>query len=224
MSIFDNLQQIKLAIDEAERASCRPLGSVQLLAVSKGQTTSAIIEAYKLGLNAFGESYAQEAWSKIQTLTEYPLIWHFIGPLQSNKTKIIAEHFQWVHSVSRDKIAELLNRYRPEHLAPLQLCIQVNLTGENTKSGIDPKELIILAQKILQYPRLQLRGLMLIPPPLESSDEQYQLFLELAKLMFNLNTSLGLNLDSLSMGMSNDFIPAIKAGSTIIRLGRSIFN
>lgn len=223
MSILDNFHHIKSGIAEAESQSQRPPGSVKLLAVSKGQPVSAIIEAYQGGQTDFGESYLQEARTKIQALAQYPLTWHFIGPMQSNKAKIIAEHFHWVHSLGRERIAELLDRHRPASLPVLQVCIQVNISEEKGKSGIPPEDALPFAEKLLQYPRLQLRGLMLIPPQRKDEEAQYQEFLTLHNLMQNINTSLGINMDTLSMGMTEDFILAIKAGSTIVRLGRSFF-
>lgn len=223
MSISDNLNTIKFRIAEAEAESQRPSGSVKLLAVSKGQEISAILEAFQLGQRDFGESYLQEALPKMEALHQYPLIWHFIGPIQGNKTRMIAEHFDWIHSISRENIAQKLDHHRPDSLPPLQVCIQVNISGEKSKSGVAPEESFRLATRILQYPRLQLRGLMLIPPKMENEETQYQWFLSLQQLLNRINDRLGIQMDTLSMGMTDDFIPAIRAGSTCVRIGRSFF-
>lgn len=152
-----------------------------------------------------------------------PICWHFIGPIQSNKTKGIAALFHWVHSISRLKIAECLNEFRPLNLGPLNICLQINLVDEKTKSGISPEYAVELARAVSQLPHLKLRGLMTIPPPQHDPQIQYALFNELNQLMHSLNQELGLDMDTLSMGMSSDFVTAIKAGATIVRIGQGLF-
>lgn len=223
MNLQHNLNHIKQLIKQAELASGRMPDDVLLLAVSKQQSIHAISEAFHLGAQHFGESYYQEALYKINALKDLPLCWHFIGPIQSNKTKGIASHFSWVHSVNRQKIAVLLNEHRPNNLAPLNVCIQVNLVDEESKSGITPAAASELAAAISQLPQLRLRGLMTIPPPQKDQQKQYDLFMQLNQLLHALNQQLGLAMDTLSMGMSDDLVPAIKAGATIIRVGRAIF-
>jgi pyridoxal phosphate enzyme (YggS family) len=215
----DKLEFVLQGIKKALIDSKREPDSLILLAVSKGQTSDTILSAYQLGLHHFGENYLQEALTKINALKAYPIHWHFIGPIQSNKAKSIAEHFEWVHSVSRDTIAKLLNDARPKHLPPLNVCIQVNIAQELTKSGVATNELMALAKTIIALPRLRLKGLMLIPPI--EGDSSY--FEQLHALLDSLNTEFGLQMDTLSMGMSEDYISAIEAGSTIVRIGRGIF-
>lgn len=195
---------------------------VTLLAVSKGQTPSSIREAFLAGLNQFGENYLQEALLKQDALRDLPLEWHFIGPLQRNKTKAIATHFSWVHSLDRLAIAERLHNARPPNLPPLNVCIQVNLDAEESKSGLLANEVPTLAKAITALPRLRLRGLMIIPQP-RPAEEQFTVFSELAQLMRNINQEIGIAMDTLSMGMSDDFETAIRAGSTIVRIGQAIF-
>lgn len=156
-------------------------------------------------------------------LKDLPICWHFIGPIQSNKTKGIAKYFNWVHSIDRNKTAKLLNQFRSEQLPPLNVCLQINLAGETTKSGIPPEHAIDLALEVKQLPNLQLRGLMTIPPQQNNMQTQYDLFLKLNQLKESINKTLHLKMDTLSMGMSDDLVPAIKAGSTIVRIGRAIF-
>lgn len=223
MSISDNLNQVTQLIAQTEEASNRKPGSVLLLAVSKQQNIEAITEAYKLGVINFAENYFQESQMKIKELSNLPLYWHFIGPIQSNKTKGIAETFSWVHSINRTKIALQLNEFRPAHLEPLNVCLQINLVKEDSKSGIPPEQAAELALAVSQLPHLKLRGLMTIPPPQKSEQESYNLLIQLNHLMQTLNDHLGLDMDTLSMGMSDDLIPAIKAGATIVRIGRAIF-
>lgn len=223
MTIEHNLNQIKHLIKQAELQCGRQPDDVLLLAVSKQKTIQEITEAFHLGLKHFGENYFQEAQEKIDKLKNLPLCWHFIGPIQSNKTKGIATHFSWVHSVSRLKIAQLLNEHRPDHLAPLNICLQINLIAEESKSGIALEKAAELAIAVSNLPRLKLRGLMTIPPPQKEEQKQYDLFMQLNRLMHDLNLELGLNMDTLSMGMSDDLVPAINAGATIVRIGRAIF-
>jgi len=192
---------------------------VGLLAVSKTKPASDLREAYAAGLRDFGENYLQEALGKQAELSGLPLIWHFIGPIQSNKTRAIAENFAWVHSVDRLKIAQRLSEQRPADLPPLNICIQVNVSGEASKSGCTPEDLPALAQAISALPNLRLRGLMAIPEPTEDSDEQNAAFAAVRTLQDQLN----LPLDTLSMGMSHDLEAAIAQGATWVRIGTALF-
>jgi PLP dependent protein len=223
MTISHNIQTIKELITQAELNAHRDPGSVLLLAVSKQQSAAAIIEAFHHGVSHFGENYYQEARDKQEQLKDLPLYWHFIGPIQSNKTKGIAQHFDWVHSINRVKIAQLLNEHRGSDTKALQVCIQINLIEEESKSGIAVEEAAELAAAISQLPNLKLRGLMTIPPPQKNPEEQYSLLCALRELKDRLNQELDLHMDTLSMGMSDDLVPAIKAGSTIVRIGRALF-
>lgn len=223
-SIFDqHLFKLKTVIQEAEQTSSRAPKSVKLLAVTKGVSTRFINYAIAAGLKDFGENYLQEAQLKIKELSNKAVNWHFIGPIQSNKCKDIANYFSWVHSVSRLKIAVILNNERPLTLPALNICIQVNIDDEKSKSGVLPHELAPLVESILKLPRLHLRGLMMIPKPVEDEHLQYQSFLRLKHLLEHINNQFDLTLDTLSMGMSDDLKPAIKAGSTIVRIGRALF-
>ena len=219
MSISQNTTYVRELINQAEKENQRDENSVLLLAVSKKQSTNLIDEAYRSGLHHFGENYYQEALSKIEALKHLPLHWHFIGPIQSNKAKGIASHFHWVHSINRLLIAQLLNEYRPSYLPPLNVCLQVNLIPEETKSGIAPEEVQALACSISKLPHLKLRGLMTIPPPQKNPELSYNLFRQLSQLMISINQSCDLEMDTLSMGMSKDLVPAIKAGASIVRVG-----
>jgi len=192
---------------------------VGLLAVSKTKPASDLREAFSAGLRDFGENYLQEALGKQTELSDLPLIWHFIGPIQSNKTRAIAENFAWVHSVDRLKIAQRLSEQRPADLPPLNICIQVNVSGEASKSGCTPEDLPALAQAISALPNLRLRGLMAIPEPTEDSDEQNAAFAAVRTLQDQLN----LPLDTLSMGMSHDLEAAIAQGATWVRIGTALF-
>lgn len=223
MNLSHNLDQVQQRIALAEKASNREVGDVLLLAVTKQQTVETIQQAHALGITHFGENYLQEALPKLEHLQKYPLVWHFIGPIQRNKAKAIATHFDWVHSINRIEIAEALNKHRPAQSPPLQVCLQINLVDEPTKSGISKEEAFQLAPKVACLPHLQLRGLMTIPPPVKNVEENYERYLELKNLMHDLNAQFTLNMDTLSMGMSDDMIPAIEAGSTIIRVGRALF-
>jgi pyridoxal phosphate enzyme (YggS family) len=222
LSIADNLAHVQAHIEAACQAAGRPVGSVRLLAVSKTWGPEAVRAAHAAGQTAFGENYIQEAVDKIQALRDLPLQWHCIGPIQSNKTRLVAEHFDWVHSVDRLKIAQRLSEQRPAHLPPLQVCIQVNVDGGETKSGVAPQELPALAQAVAALPRLQLRGLMTIPEPAET-DEQMRAVHAQAKALFDSLCAQGLSLDTLSMGMSADLAAAIAEGSTMVRVGTAIF-
>ncbi len=177
---------------------------------------------HKIGQRAFGENYLQDALPKIEALREYPLEWHFIGRIQSNKTRDIASHFHWVHTLSSAKHARRLSDQRPADLPPLQVCIQVNISGEASKSGVTPGETLELARSTASLPRLELRGLMTMPPADSSEAQQRRIFGELRHLLETLNRS-GLAMDSLSMGMSNDMQAAICEGATMVRIGTAIF-
>ena len=221
--IAARLNQVKQRIQDAEQAADRQAGSVQLLAVSKTQPVEVIRASINIGQLCFGESYAQEAVAKIQQLANVPGIeWHFIGPIQSNKTASLAEHFDWIHSVDRLKIAQRLNDQRPADKAPLNICIQVNTSGEISKSGISPDQLAELAQQIRQLPRLRLRGLMTIPAREDDTEQQRLPFRQLRELFETLNAQ-GLQLDTLSMGMTDDMEAAIQEGATIVRIGTALF-
>ena len=197
--------------------------NILMLAVSKTQNAECIRLAWQAGVRHFGENYLQEALSKQKVLEDLAIVWHFIGPVQSNKVPAISAHFDWIHSLSRDKIAHLLNAHRPENLPPLQVCIQVNLDLEDSKSGVSPEECTELAHTVQALPRLKLRGLMAIPEPKTSFDEQYASLQRLTQLQAHLNQTGDFKLDTLSMGMSEDMDAAIKAGSTILRIGRALF-
>jgi len=222
MSICDNLTKIRTLIASAEKKFQRTPGTVQLLAASKTRSIAEIKEAIACDQHLFGESYVQEAIDKIVAINNDRIEWHFIGPIQSNKTKLIAHYFSWVHSVDREKIVDRLNEQRSSILPPLNVCIEVNISHEQTKSGVMPEEVILLAQKIVTKPNLKLRGLMAIPEPCDDFEKQRKNCKKLADLYHRLNQS-GFNLDSLSMGMSDDFEAAIAEGSTMIRIGTSIF-
>jgi len=226
--IPQNLQAITATIVAATQESGRPAHAVQLLAVSKTFGADAVLEAVQAGQRAFGENYLQEALDKIATLNARPelattaLAWHFIGPIQSNKTRPIAEHFDWVHTVEREKVAQRLSEQRPAGLAPLQICLQVNISGEASKSGVAPEEVAALAHKVAALPNLTLRGLMAIPEPAVEFDQQRAAFARLRMLYEQLRAG-GLALDTLSMGMSADMRAAIFEGATIVRVGSAIF-
>jgi pyridoxal phosphate enzyme (YggS family) len=221
-AIASNLQAVKSAIAKAAHLARRQEENIALLAVSKTFPSTAIRLAYEAGQSAFGENYVQEALDKMGELGDLPLEWHFIGPIQSNKTRLIAEYFSWVHSVDRLKIAERLSAQRPQALPPLNICIQVNISNEESKSGIPADETLKLALELAKLPRLKLRGLMAIPAPSENSDEQRQPLACLRELLLQLKAQ-GLDLDTLSMGMSHDFEAAIMEGATIVRIGSAIF-
>jgi hypothetical protein len=195
---------------------------VQLLAVSKTHGPDAVEAAYRAGQTAFGENYVQEAVEKISTLNHLPLQWHCIGPIQSNKTRLVAEHFDWIHTVDRLKIAQRLSEQRPANLAPLQVCIQVNVDGGPTKSGVAPADALALAHAVAQLSNLKLRGLMCIPEPAPDFEAACALFKRARGLFHELNAA-GLALDTLSMGMSADLEAAIASGSTLVRVGSAIF-
>ena len=221
-SIAANLQAVRARIAAACAGAGRAAGSVQLLAVSKTWPAASVREAVAAGQRAFGENYVQEAVAKAAELGDPGLEWHFIGPLQSNKTRQVAENFAWVHSVERLKIAERLAAQRPPGLPPLQVCIQVNISGEASKSGCSPDELANLAHAVAALPGLRLRGLMAIPEPGDDSRQQRSRFALLRELRDRL-VAEGLGLDTLSMGMSDDLEAAIMEGATIVRIGTAIF-
>jgi len=218
-TIADNLSALAARIQRAAEAVGRDPASVHLLAVSKTKPASAIREIHAAGVRDVGENYLQEALGKQQALGDLPLIWHFIGPIQSNKTKAIAEHFDWVHSVDRLKIAQRLSEQRPQGLPPLNICLQVNVSGEDSKSGCAAADLPALAQAVAALPNLRLRGLMAIPEPSEDRAEQEAAFATLRQLQDSLN----LGLDTLSMGMSHDLEAAIAQGATWVRIGTALF-
>ncbi len=221
-TIASNLQAVGAAITAAATAAGRAPGDVTLLAVSKTFAQDAIREACLAGQIRFAESYVQEALNKIAALHDLPIEWHFIGPIQSNKTRAIAENFAWVHSVDRLKIAERLSAQRPAHLPPLQICLQVNISEETSKSGVPSGEVAQLAMKVAQLPHLVLRGLMAIPAPSDDVSAQRASFAKLRASRDQINQQ-GLRLDTLSMGMSHDFVAAIAEGATMVRVGTAIF-
>jgi len=223
-SIAENLQDTRMRLSAAAARAGRSAGDVQLLAVSKMCPAQAVRQAYGAGQRAFGENYVQEALEKIATLADLraELSWHLIGPLQSNKTRVVAEAFDWVHAVDRLKIAQRLSQQRPPELAPLNICLQVNVSGEASKSGVAPAELPELAHAVAALPRLRLRGLMSIPEPVQGEEAQRAPHRRLHELLESLNAS-GLALDTLSMGMSADMQAAVLEGATLVRVGTAIF-
>jgi hypothetical protein len=221
-SITANLQAVRQRIASAASAAGRPADSVKLIAVSKTFAAAAVREAAQSGLRDFGENYVTEGVGKIGELQELGLVWHYIGPIQSNKTRLIAEHFDWVHSIDRGKIAARLSQARGAAGGELQVCIQVNVSGEASKSGVAPSELAPLAMEVAELPRLKLRGLMAIPEPTADERVQRGRFAQLRALRDELNRQ-GLALDTLSMGMSADMEAAIAEGATMVRVGTAIF-
>lgn len=221
-----NLQAVRAAIAQAALEAQRPPADVTLLAVSKTFGADAVLEAARAGQTAFGENYLQEALDKIAAvklaLPQGALAWHFIGPIQSNKTRPLAGHFDWVHTVEREKIAARLSEQRPSGLPDLNICLQVNISGEASKSGVTPADLPALAHAVAQLPRLRLRGLMAIPEPETDVTLQRAAFAQLRALYAQLNAD-GLALDTLSMGMSADLRAAVLEGATIVRVGSAIF-
>ena len=211
-------ERVRTTLRDAHRAADETL----ILAVSKQQPASAVEAAFQAGQLDFGENFVQEAREKITALESLPIVWHFIGRLQANKTREVAERFQWVHTLDRVRIARRLDEQRPDGAPPLQVCIQVNQAGERRKGGIDPAGVEGLARCITQFPRLRLRGLMTIPPLGGDPAEPARCFAELRRQRDRL-VSLGLPVDTLSMGMSADLEPAVREGSTIVRVGTAIF-
>ena len=217
-----NLQTVRDRLTAACQAAGRNPHDVQLLAVSKTWGPDAVAQAFAAGQTAFGENYIQEAVEKITTLRHLPLQWHCIGPIQSNKTRLVAAHFDWVHTVDRLKTAQRLSEQRPPGLAPLQVCIQVNVDGGDTKSGVRPEDALALAQQVAALPNLRLRGVMSIPEVAPDFVAACALF-KRVKAVFDALNAAGLALDTLSMGMSADMEAAIHAGSTMVRVGTAIF-
>jgi pyridoxal phosphate enzyme (YggS family) len=227
MSIISaNLQAVEQTIDAAIQATNRPRSAVQLLAVSKTFPFDAVLDAMQTGQRAFGENYVQEGVDKIAAVAsaapDVPLEWHFIGPIQSNKTRPIAENFAWVHAIDRLKIAQRLSEQRPANLPPLNVCLQVNISGEASKSGVAPEQLPELARQVAALPNLRLRGLMAIPEPESDAAKQHLPFARVRLLYEQLQRD-GMDLDTLSMGMSGDLAAAIAEGATIVRIGSAIF-
>jgi pyridoxal phosphate enzyme (YggS family) len=222
-TIADPLAKVTARIQQAAEAAGRNGETVRLIAVSKTQPAAAVAQAYACGQRDFGENYLQEALEKQAALTDLrEIVWHFIGPIQSNKTRLIAENFAWTHSIDREKVAQRLNDQRPADLAPLQVCLQVNIDDETTKSGISLAELPALAKAVSLLPRLHLRGLMAIPAATNNPDQQRAAFAKLRKALQSLQAQ-GYALDTLSMGMSGDMEAAIAEGATMVRVGTDIF-
>ena len=224
--ISDNMQAVELAIQAAAEAAKRPRSAVQLLAVSKTFPFDAVLDAMQTGQRAFGENYLQEGVDKMAAVAaaapSEQLEWHFIGPIQSNKTRPIAENFAWVHAVDRLKIAQRLSEQRPAGMPPLNICLQVNISGEASKSGVSPDQLAELAHQVAALPNLRLRGLMAIPEPESDAAKQHLPFAGVRTLFEQLQAD-GLQLDTLSMGMSGDLAAAVAEGATIVRIGTAIF-
>ena len=216
------IAEVRERMAQAARAAGRSAHSVTLLAVSKAQPPAVLAMAAELGLSAFGESYLNEALEKIAALQDRALTWHFVGRLQANKTRPIAENFAWLHALDRLKIAERLAAQRPFHAPPLNVCLQVNLAGESSKGGVAPAQLPALVAAVAALPRLRLRGLMCLPPAETDPARQRHWFTQLAHLQDELNAH-GAGLDTLSMGMSDDFEAAIAEGATLVRLGTVLF-
>ncbi|PJG82594.1 YggS family pyridoxal phosphate-dependent enzyme [Caviibacterium pharyngocola] len=226
MDIQQNLNHIQQKIRQSCQAANRPDTAVRLLAVSKTKPVEAILAAYHAGQQAFGENYVQEGVEKIQFFEQQQigLEWHFIGPLQSNKTRLVAEHFDWMQTLDRAKIADRLNAQRPHYKAPLNVLIQINISDEESKSGIRPDELVALAKHLQNLPHLCLRGLMAIPAPTENIAEQECAFRQMQELFIALQQQFPQSpIDTLSMGMSDDMESAVKCGSTMVRIGTAIF-
>ena len=223
-SVIGNLQTVRSRIAQGCVAARRVVDSVTLLAVSKTFPADAVREAFAAGQRQFGENYVQEALDKIAALADLrsQITWHLIGPLQSNKTRPVAAAFDWVHSVDRLKIAQRLSEQRPAELPPLQLCLQVNISGEASKNGLLPDEVLAVAQAVAQLPRVRLRGLMAIPEPAGDEAAQRAPHRALRELLVALNDA-GLGLDTLSMGMSADLEAAVAEGATIVRVGTAVF-
>ncbi|PRB82939.1 YggS family pyridoxal phosphate-dependent enzyme [Pseudomonas sp. MYb185] len=218
-TIAENIANVRERILCAAHAAGRDPQSITLMAVSKTRPASAIRQAHAAGVQHIGENYLQEALSKIAELQDLPLTWHFIGPIQSNKTRAIAEHFDWVHSIDRLKIAQRLSAQRPAHLPPLNVCLQVNISDEDSKAGVPVAELDALAREVTDLPGLRLRGLMAIPAPAADSEARRRPLRALREAM----AALALPLDTLSMGMSDDLDEAIAEGATMVRIGSALF-
>lgn len=218
-TIADNIANVRDRIFRAAESAERGPQEVTLMAVTKTREATAIRDAWAHGIRDFGENYLQEALDKIAALQDLPLTWHFIGPIQSNKTRAIAEHFDWVHSVDRLKIAQRLSDQRPADLPPLNICLQVNISAEASKSGVMPDDLPALAAAVSSLPRLRLRGLMAIPAPADNSTARRVPLQQLRQAMQALPQAL----DTLSMGMTDDLTEAVQEGSTIVRIGTALF-
>ena len=221
-TIRTNLQRVHERMAAACAAAQRDVTEVRLLAVAKTFGPEAVREAFAAGQTAFGENYIQEAVEKIGLLADLPLQWHCIGPIQSNKTRLVAAHFDWAHTVDRLKVAQRLSEQRPAGMAPLQVCIQVNIDGGPTKSGVAPQEVLALAREVARLPRIALRGLMTIPEPVEGFEGQKAVHRR-TRALFDSLRDAGLALDTLSMGMTADLEAAIAAGSTMVRIGTAVF-
>lgn len=221
-AIASNLQAVRARIATAAKAAGRSPETIQLLAVSKTWPLNCILEAAAAGQRSFGENYVQEGVEKIIETAARRLEWHFIGPLQSNKTRLVAERFDWVHSIERLKVAERLSAQRPAYLPPLHVCVQVNVSGESSKSGCAPDETRALCEAVSRLPGLRLRGLMAIPEPADDYASQCLPFRQLREIYERIRAA-GLPLDTLSMGMSHDLEAAIAEGATIVRIGAAIF-
>ncbi len=221
-SIASGLQKVKARIEAVAKRTGRHPEDITLLAASKTNPPESLREAFAAGQTIFGENYLQEALVKIAALTDLAIEWHFIGPIQSNKTRRIAENFAWVHSIDRKKIADRLSKDRPESLPPLQVCLQVNVSGEDSKSGVAPEELADLAAYVIELPRLKLRGVMAIPELTKATALQRSQFRMLREAYDQLKQA-GYDLDTISMGMSEDLDVAIEEGATMVRVGTAIF-
>lgn len=221
-NVARNLAAVHARVEAAAGRAGRDPGEIRLLAVSKMQPAGVLAEAWEAGQRDFGENYLQEALPKLEALADCDVRWHFIGGLQSNKTRAVAERFDWVHTVDRESIARRLSDQRPAGLPPLHICLQVNVSGEGSKGGIAPERLPELADTVAGLPRIRLRGLMAIPAPAQDPEAQRVPFRRLRELMQALNAR-GHRLDSLSMGMSDDLEAAVTEGATIVRIGSAIF-
>lgn len=217
-----NLEIVRARIHQAANAAGRSPQDIKMIAASKMQPEFALRDAYANGINFFGENYVQEALPKILAMQDLPVEWHFIGPIQSNKTTLIAAHFDWVHSIDRVKIAQRLSLQRPAHLPPLNVCLQMNVSGESSKSGVPPEEIAGLARAVNNLPSLRLRGLMSIPEPTPDPAQQAARFKVVRQCLEKLNSE-GFSLDTLSMGMSSDLEAAIAQGATLVRIGTALF-
>jgi pyridoxal phosphate enzyme (YggS family) len=219
-----NIAEVRERIARAAQAAGRSVDSITLLAVGKSQPAALLRSAAQAGIEHFGENYLQEALTKIEAMRDLPVTWHFIGHIQSNKTRPIAENFAWVHTIDRLRIAQRLSDQRPYHAPPLNVCLQVNVGGEASKGGAAPADIPALAAAVAALPRLQLRGLMCLPPPEEDPARQRHWFSQVRKLLESLKATPGLPaLDTLSMGMSADLESAIAEGATIVRIGTALF-
>ena len=221
-TLTERINQIRAQITNSEHRYQRPTGSVTLLAVSKTRPLADIETAWASGQRDFGENYLQDALPKVSAMADKDINWHFIGPIQSNKTRPIAEHFQWVHSVDRVKVAQRLSEQRPAKLPPLNICLQVNVSRDPAKAGVSPEEALTVARQLTALPNIKLRGLMTIPAHCDDFEQQRIPFRTLRQLYENMQTE-GIELDTLSMGMTDDMDAAIAEGSTMVRIGTAIF-